>query len=276
MNKFTSKNANCLWKKSPIILTTILLLAILGIHYYFPNDNKIDFFENCNDEQINIKGLVPNKQIFITDEEGKNFTATGITYDTKLDAYWISDYGALISNEETHPRVLCFSEDFNRILYTIDLTGKLPKDSNLQGITYDINTDSLWLATGEKIININKSGNILNNITLGAFAKYRSNGLVYDNHDDTLWVLFYDRYLIHYKKDGSILGKVHMNYHDQDHLFLYKDKLMFTVGADYTGDNNFVGEINPDNGKIISAFQMLSSYAIEGETVRKLDNIKIL
>ena len=62
-------------------------------------------------------------------------------------------------------------------------------DINLQGISYDKKDDSLWLATGDEIYNIEKDGTTKKNISLGRYSKYKSNGIAVDN--DFIWVLCY-------------------------------------------------------------------------------------
>ena len=139
----------------------------------------------------------------------------------------------------------------------------LGEDINLQGISYDKKDDSLWLATGNEIYNIEKDGTTKKNISLGRYTKYKSNGIAVDN--DFIWVLCYSEFLLKLDREGNVIKKIKFNYQDQDHICLLDNgNLYATVGADYDGENNFVFEINTQSGYNKCTYAVQESYAIEG------------
>ena len=194
----------------------------------------------------------------------ENFTCTGLTWDEKDNAFWIGDYGSLDAVGMPSPQVIKVSGDLSKIEDSIDLSNLLHSDANLQGIAYDNTTDSLWLAVGESIVNISKFGEILNEFNLGKYSKYLANGICVDGSDNTLWVLCYSEYLLHYEKDGSLIEKYSFNYENQDQICLKDDIILVTVGADYTGDDNYVMSFDKCTGKISVLYQIKTAYAIEG------------
>lgn len=213
------------------------------------------------------KGNVQNisaKQIILFSNFGEeNFTCTGLTYDKKEDSFWIGDYGKSPLNGVIFPRIVEVDKNFQNVLRVILLNDILDSSANLQGITYDDNDDSLWLAVGDCIIELNKEIQIVRKIQLGRYSKYSANGISYCE-DDTLWVLCASQYLLHYSKDGALLNEFPFNYLDQDHIVLDGKHFFATIGADYRGNNNFIGKIDMSDGSITSLYRIEQSNAMEG------------
>ena len=78
------------------------------------------------------------------------------------------------------------------------------------------------------------------------------------------WVLFASKLIIHYNKEGNILSKFEFNYAGQDHIVKEGDDLLITVGADYTGTNNYVCRVSTENGAIKNLYRVNGSNAVEG------------
>lgn len=194
----------------------------------------------------------------------KNFTCTGLTWDSKEKVFWIADYGASYNSETKFPRLVKMDQNLNEIGY-INLSGALNSDDNLQGISYDISNDSIWIAVGDSCKNISKSGIIINEFSTDEFVKYKSNGLCVDG--ESIWVLCYSKYLLKYNKDGKLLEKINFNYKDQDMITLYENQLLITVGADYSSNNNFILSYNLKTKETTVKFKPIDSYAVEGLAV---------
>lgn len=135
---------------------------------------------------------------------------------------------------------------------------------NLQGIAYDEKADTIWMACGNSIQEISKSGEILNVLLLEEFQKFQFNGICYDSNTDTLWVLCYDKHLINITKHGICLNAVGSNFKGQDMLCIYDGQLYITVGADYVSNNNYCVIYDLVTGSFSVKWRLDGSYAIEG------------
>lgn len=208
--------------------------------------------------------LEPERIIDFSDFGADDFTCTGITYDIADNTFWIGDYGALNINDQVRPRVVEVDKDFVNILREIDLDSVLDSSANLQGVAYDSEDDCLWLAVGKNITAVDKSGTIIKTIEMGKYANNKANGICYNKEDDSLWVLCSSQYLLHFKKDGTLLAEFSFNYANQDHICTDGDYLYVTVGADYQGDDNFVCKVSLEDGSIFSLFRLEQANALEG------------
>lgn len=249
-----------MYKKAlKIILILIVILAAITIIIKIIS-RPISPNKKINSETKNIS---PSQIVRFEDIGLENFTCTGLTYDEKSDTFWIADYGVLSSNERTIPRIVQINKDMTSVISELSLNDILGGDINLQGISYDKKDDSLWLATGDEIYNIEKDGTTKKNISLGRYSKYKSNGIAVDN--DFIWVLCYSEFLLKMDREGNIIKKIKFNYQNQDHICLLDNgNLYATVGADYDGENNFVFEINTQSGYNKCAYTVQKSFAIEG------------
>lgn len=243
-------------KKCYKILVT-MIIACIGIISLI-SLKKLDesLVVNETEETILLNGQIQTLS--------ENFTCTGLTWDSKEKAFWIADYGTTSNDEKKNPRLVKMDRNLNIIGY-INLSGVLKSGDNLQGISYDISNDSIWIAIGDSCKNISKLGTVINEFSTDEFMKYKSNGICVDG--DSIWVLCYSKYLLKYNKNGELLEKISFDYKDQDMITLYEDQLLITVGADYNGDNNFILSYNLKTKETTVKFKVLGSYAIEGLTV---------
>ena len=253
------------YKKVIISFIVVILCACIGAAGLYVSNRLANQTEYIHDVYTDsIKEIYPSQTIEFSQIGEKNFTCTGMTYDAVDNTYWIADYGAYTPKENTKPRIVEVSTNLDSVSKSIDLSNILEQDSNLQGLCYDELDDALWGAVGNKLVEFDKSGTIIKNIDLGKYSKYQANGVCYDKEDDTLWVLFASKLIIHYNKEGNILSKFEFNYADQDHIVKQGDDLLITVGADYTGTNNYVCRVSTENGAIKNLYRVNGSNAVEG------------
>ena len=198
------------------------------------------------------KTLEAERIISFSDFGAENFTCTGMTYDTKDDVVWIADYGALTLNGDRHPRVVAV-KNFESVVKSLDVdTG-----SDLQGIAYDEKDDALWLALGDKVIEMDKDGKTVDSLEL----TFTPNGICYDP-DDTLWVLCTEKYLLHLEKSGEIIQSYEFNYRHQDHIYTNGECIYVTIGADYKGDDNYLCKFSEGGDK--EFYRLIGANAVEG------------
>ncbi|MFQ9014718.1 MAG: hypothetical protein ACLR6S_12295 [Lacrimispora saccharolytica] len=191
-------------------------------------------------------------------------TPTGVAYDEAAGTFWLCDYGS----EDKPCSIYELSKDFRLTGKEIKLTSILDKDWNLQGITYDSQDDSFWIAVGNKIVEVDKDGKELNEIVLDQFDKFKSNGIAYDKETDSLWILCDRKLLINCSKNGKVQKSIKCNISDQDHLFFVdSSSLYISAGADYNGDDNFIMEVEVDTKKIKALYRLEDSFAVEGISV---------
>lgn len=250
-------------KKIFVIILIIILSAYIGISYKNLPKSKNIF--SLSDE--NLEMITPSTLVFFSSFGENNFTCTGLSYDNMDNAFWIGDYGAISNNKTPSPRVIQVTADFKTVLSIANID--VPNGANLQGIAYDSSTDTLWLALGNLVWNVNKKGSYISSIDLGKYTAYNANGIAYDLNDDTLWILCYSKYLLHLGKDGTLLKEIPFFYQDQDHIFADGDFLLATVGADYKGSNNYVVKIDKKSGERELLYQVESAFAVEGLCINK-------
>lgn len=209
--------------------------------------------------------VLDGKTISFNEFGADNFTSTGLAFDKKDNTFWVGDYGALKSTDIPAPRVVEIDKDLNKVLAIVDLSSVLSNSDNLQGIAWDQTNDSLWLAVGDSCKNIKKDGTLISEFDLGKYKKYKSNGICVD--DDSLWVLCYSKYLLHFDKSGQLLKEYRFNFKDQDMLFNNGYELLVTVGADYKGESNYVVSFDKSEGKTAVKYQVIGAYAVEGISI---------
>lgn len=194
------------------------------------------------------------------------FTCTGITYDNKRDSFWIGNYGKINqSQNEAKPSIVQVSKDFKTIKNEIIIHGD---DVDVQGVSYDETTDTLWYSNGSFVINCSTEGEILKHFDLGKYEKYKPNGVLYDSQTKSLWVLCFYNYLLNFDTEGNLLRCVKSDYIGQDHLCFSADhKICFSAGNDYQGEDNYVVVYSPEKMTIEYAYQVNGSFSIEGISI---------
>lgn len=251
-------------RRKLILLWVVLLIIIIGLTVY--KNNRVVFAADMVDKNTAI--LKKTETILFEEFGERNFTCTGLTFDTDKDTFWIADYGAMNSEDNPEPRLIEVNKEWTHVVSTISLNNIVDSNANVQGVCYDSSNESLWFATGDKIINISKEGHEIGSIKLGPYAKYKANGVTYNPTDNSLWVLCYEKYLLNYSKDGHLLSRIKMNLQDQDQIYMLNEhELIVTVGADYNGTNNFIVKVNISSGEISVWYQVVGSYAVEGVCV---------
>ena len=136
------------------IFSFIIMLLIIIMYIKFLNQ-PVSVKNLIKTEKIEY--LIPIKTIYFEDFNFPNITCTGLTYDNKDNAFWIVDYGAINSTEIPKPQLIEINLEMNKIIKIIALDNIDDDKPNLQGITYNISNDSLFVASGKHIYNIDKS-----------------------------------------------------------------------------------------------------------------------
>lgn len=249
-------------KNKKLFIFFFCIIFCVGIIFFIKIYNRPISIEN-KFSNLDIKNIMPNKTIYFEDFGLDNITCTGLTFDTYDNSFWIADYGK-IDNSEKKPRIIEIDSKFNKVIKIVNLDKINSNDFNLQGIAYDERNNNLFLATGNYVYNIDKEGNVIKKIDLGIYKKYSANGISYDISNDTIWVLMYYKYLLHYDKNGNLLGKIKFNYKDQDHIYTENNILYASMGADYAGNNNFVLKYDLTQNKVEDVYRVENSFAIEG------------
>lgn len=256
-----------------LIFLCMIFLALRTKNLFCEKNSK-----NVSDYGVAATVLYPIEEKLLPDifrfSVGVGFTCTGLAYDSREDVFWIGNFGKEFPGQsDSYPTIVKVSKDFSEVLDEIEIgeiTGK-NEDINLQGVSYDMNTDSLWYTDGKKIINISKKGELICELGLGKYDSCIPNGVVYDPSDDSLWVLCYYDYLINLSRDGNIMGVFDCDFKDQDQLCIDDDgNILFSVGADYSGDENYICTFYKDSKNIEVTFRLTKSHAIEG--ICSIDN----
>ncbi len=240
----------------PLICIIIIILVVCGAKFF-------DYYSVFPDKYID-ENILSMKSSQVVSLDGSIKTPTGIAYDEAEDTFWLCDHG----DEDKPFSIYELSRDFCLTGKEIKLIDILDAECNLQGITYDSQDDSFWIAVGDKIVEVDKDGKKLNEVVLDQFEKFKSNGIAYDKKTDSLWVLCYRRLLINCSKDGKVKKSVQCNISDQDQLlFVDSNTLYFSAGADYNGDDNFIMKVDTNTKIIKTIYRLEDSFAVEGISV---------
>ncbi|MDD2971661.1 MAG: hypothetical protein PHE02_05970 [Lachnospiraceae bacterium] len=249
--------------RNKLFIIGAIFIVIIGIEVLGYNTiNRTEHVVVADDCTLTLEANIKEFNTFGSD----NFTCTGLTWDASDNSFWIGDYGALNFGDMLVPRVVEIDKDLRKVLKVLEVSDVLSDGDNLQGVAYDQNNNSLWLAVGDSCKNINKDGKLIYEFNLGKYSSYKANGICVDN--DTLWVLCYSKYLLHYDKTGNLIKEFNFNYKGQDQICIYEDTILATIGADYTGENNYVVSIAKETDASMSVkYQVKGAYAVEGIAV---------
>ena len=240
-------------KKKVIALACVIMVAFFGGDCIKRKNNGMRL------QVVNKK----TENIIYLDELGEgNFTSTGFTYDSKDNTFWIADHGTEALDSL---RLIELDHEFSEIRSIVEISNyKNDGIINLQGIAYDKIDDAIWIAVGNDIQEISKSGKVMRVIDLKTYAAYQSNGICMDDSDNTIWVLCYRKYLLHINRDGNIQEVYYVDISDQDMIYMYKGLIYITAGAGYTGRNNYCIAFNPKTKQFKECIRLEQSYAVEG------------
>lgn len=250
-------------KKTRVIVALIILTVIICCIGMFIKQNKKHgqtitdkTFVELSAEDIH---MLPS----VLDENA--FTCTGLSYDPVNDSFWVGNYGAAsIDDSEKYPSIIELNSKTFEVKRIVGLPFLDVANANIQGVAYDRDTDSIWFTDSSQIYNINKTGELLSEFSVDPYTDSVPNGIAC-GEDSSLWVLFYKNYLIHYTKDGEVIDVVKCNYKDQDQITCNNNgEIWISAGADYSGDKNYVIQLDPSTGKIVAGYKVMESYAIEG------------
>lgn len=246
-----------LFNKKIFIILIITICTIITI-YFLNLRNNIVFLS----KYYKTIDLTPTNTIYLDRLGEGDFTCTGITYSNDRNTFFIADYGTINAKEIPKPRIIEVDKEFSKINSIIELK-EITTEINLQGIAYENENKTLWIASGNQIYNINLNGKILSIIDLAEYSKYSANGISLDEENKKIFVLCYNKYLLEFDFNGNIIKKTYMNYKNQDHIFTTDDYLYVTIGADYKQNNNFLLKYSLIDQNI-KLFRLNNSYSIEG------------
>lgn len=239
-----------------IVLVSFTVTFIIVLLYIF-------YFKN-NIEKYDGDVLFPTEYVFF--DKNRVFTCTGLTYNFNTKEYYIGNYGKSTPDDNTQEVSIIVCNDKFDIIDEIIPSKDI---KNIQGVSYCNKTNTIFFTDTEKIYEIDFNGNVLSNIIIENASTYKPNSILYDDRDDTLWVLCTSDYLFHINTSGEIIDKIECSFRNQDQICFDKNyNILFTVGADYNGTNNYVGliDIKNRNAKII--YNVSDSYAVEGIFVK--------
>lgn len=206
--------------------------------------------------------IEPEDLIYLEDFRLPNFTCTGFTYDSVNDTYWIGDHGI---TEEDPVQLYQINSDMNELVSCVQIEEFYNDgERNLQGVAYDYIDDMLWCAIGKSIIEVTKDGEIKKSISNEFFEEYKANGINVDPVDATLWVLCASEKLLHIDRTGNVIEEIAVNYYAQDMIYVDNEKIYITIGADYTGNDNYLAVYDKESQQLTFEYRLINSYAIEG------------
>ncbi|MCI5956182.1 MAG: hypothetical protein MRZ54_04290 [Clostridiales bacterium] len=243
-------------------------LIMGGIVCIFIFNNRLSNSKIISDKEIAITVLQYDGIIDLPDitENGMGFNGTGLTYDANRDSFWIGNYGKLVKSQKGKtPSIVQVSTDFKTVRSQIMIDDM---KADIQGISYDENTDTLWYSNGECVINCTTDGSVIKQIDFAEYKKYKPNGVLFDNRTNRLWVLCFYNYLLNYDADGNLINSYRSDYIGQDHLCFNENRqLCFSVGCDYKGDENYVVVYSMETMTVERAYQVIGSHSIEGISI---------
>lgn len=252
-------------QKIKITISILLIICVFVFGRYYSQKRYDDLKVDPSQNAMDCIEIIPEQIVYLDEVGLSNFTATGFTYDSTTDTFWIADHG---TNSNDKVQLIQISSDFSTVVSIVQVGDYINDGVNsLQGIAYNRQSDSILCAMGEKIIEVNKRGGVISSYTHDLIRKNRANGICIDEQDNSIWILCFDNVLLHFDASFILIDSFDINYWDQDMIVSNGEFLYFTVGADYQGDNNFIVSFNKKTHEIKTEYRVLQSYAIEGVVV---------
>jgi len=224
----------------------------------------------CTENGISLYSdyIVKLPDISVSEKEGLGFTCTGLAYDSKENVFWAGHVGKM-HESDTHyfPVIIKLSKDFKTVLDEIHLYKIFPemnqeKQSGLQGVCYDEDTDTLWISSPHEnlIRNIDKQGKLINSIDCE-----RVNSVAVDNRKAGMLYVLTPTKIIHMKKSGEIISSSNIKIKGADQLYLDEEnnKLLISADNDYQKEN-YIYSYCINTKKTIKKYTLKDSFAIEG------------
>lgn len=251
-------------KKIKLVLGIVIFICIfcIGI-YYLVLRNEISIQQVIG--KTKVKDIYPCNTTYFSDFGSSDFTCTGFTFDEKEDCFWIVDNGHLKTGIEEEPRLVKVDRNLTQKENKIYLGEILGERSDVQGIAYDSKSDTFWITSRQWIYNIDKYANLKKKIKVFCYPFGFVNSIAYDRYTDSIWVLTSKNGLFNYSKEGKVIKSHNFNIEQQDHIFLVNENLLLiTFGANYCSNENYLVEVNLENGKLGQVYSLNESYAMEG------------
>ncbi len=156
-NKYMKILINSLLKKLTNFMRIIsFVIIVISIFFYYEStisNKKIDLSKV---KENNISQITPSEIVYLDEIMFTNFTSTGFTYDLKNDTFWIADHGTELNDKI---QLFQISKDLKKIVSVVQVADYVNDGIiNLQGIAYDAVDDTIWVATGNNIQEISKTG----------------------------------------------------------------------------------------------------------------------
>lgn len=246
-----------------LLITVVPILHFKGVRQL---KNTIDV-ANIDDVQITELNAIGYVKLPSQIDNGYALTPTGICFDKRTESYFVANYGKATKDDKNfNPSIVSFSKDFSKINFVLYLDNT--DDIDIQGIAFDDLNSSLWYTDGNDVINCDSAnGEEISRFSIGEFQKYKANGICINTEDNTLWVLCSSEYILHFDKNGTLLGAIKCDYLGQDHIFMDESGIiLISAGIDYNGNDNYVIRMD-QNANILEIFKVKDSYAIEGIAV---------
>lgn len=270
-------------KKQIILFAFIALLGVVLLAIYDHNGSPLNFAYDSNGDSLEYaydnngvvvfgnetENIIPvptgnltaSSSVILPDlyGNGKGFTCTGLTSDGNY--FYIGDIGATSPSVTSYDSKIIVTSDFVNVKRTINLMNLDTNIQAVQGVAYDSSNNSLWVAipNKNKVYNIRKDGGLISSFSVSAPTG------ISVAEDGTLWILDYNKKILHYSKTGTLLQTVSFAYAEQlDQCFLDNERglLYITAGENYTTRNNvYCYDINSEQQYIACT---VDSYAVEG------------
>ena len=239
--------------KKLIIIVILLLFNTLCIK--FKKKNELN--------GANIQYLKSDKTIVLP-INNKKITCTGLFYDEKMNVFYVGNAGKELPKEKKFQATIeIISNDFKKIIKTIECYKLFPEMKDIQGITKGTDGTIWFCSYGEnKVRNIDINGNLI-----FEFYVKQPSGIAFDSKNKNIWILT-NKKLINYTLEGNEIKSYPIKIKGQDQIYLDEknDTLYITAGIDYQKES-YVYSISLKNGDVNLVYILEDSFAIEGISI---------
>lgn len=238
--------------KKLIIIVMLLLFNTLCIKF---KKNELNI--------TNVQYLKSDKTIVLP-INNKKITCTGLFYDEKMNVFYVGNAGKELPKEKNFRATIeIISNDFKKIIKTIECYKLFPEMKDIQGVTKGTD-ETIWFCSyGEnKVRNIDINGNLI-----FEFYVKQPSGIAFDFKNKNIWILT-NKKLVNYTLEGNEIKSYPIKIKGQDQIYLDEknDILYITAGIDYQKES-YVYSINLKNGDVNLVYILEDSFAIEGISI---------